>query len=56
MADIPFGTIVMCSGSTIPNGWLLCDGKNDIPDLIVRFILGGQIEDIYGAGGWYSRG
>lgn len=24
----------------IPNGWLLCDGNNDTPDLRNRFILG----------------
>ncbi|QOV56309.1 tail fiber protein (plasmid) [Serratia marcescens] len=56
MADIPFGTIVMYSGRTIPNGWLLCDGKNDTPDLIDKFILGGHVEDIGGEGGGVISG
>merc|ERR1719362_2207293 len=40
---VPTGTIVMWSGSiqNIPNGWKLCDGSNNTPDLRDRFILGG---------------
>ena len=39
---IPSGLISMWSGSasTIPTGWLLCDGTNGTPDLRDRFILG----------------
>lgn len=35
------GIICMWSGSIvdIPDGWLLCDGNNDTPDLRDRFIL-----------------
>jgi microcystin-dependent protein len=38
-ALIPFGTIVMWTGSTAPNGWALCDGTNGTPDLRGRFVL-----------------
>ncbi|WP_198690406.1 tail fiber protein [Xenorhabdus lircayensis] len=43
---LPKGMIMMFSGSTIPQGWALCDGDNDTPNLIDRFILGGKINDI----------
>jgi microcystin-dependent protein len=38
-ALIPFGTIVMWTGSTAPSGWALCDGTNGTPDLRGRFVL-----------------
>ena len=41
MSDTPIGAIIMFSGETIPDGWLLCNGKNGTPNLIDRFILGG---------------
>ncbi len=39
---IPSGVILMWSGSisTIPDGWVLCNGINGTPDLSDRFILG----------------
>jgi len=42
------GLIVMWSGtlSAIPDGWVLCDGKNGAPNLLNRFIVG--------AGGSYN--
>ncbi|AZC39471.1 tail fiber protein [Pseudomonas chlororaphis] len=46
MADLPYGTIVMFSGKAIPDGWLLCDGRNNTPNLIDRFILGGELANI----------
>ena len=35
------GLIVMWSGSlaTIPDGWVLCDGDNDTPDLTDKFVM-----------------
>lgn len=35
---VPKGTIVMWSGSEIPEGWVMCDGKNGTPNLIGKFI------------------
>ena len=52
--DIPRGGIVMWSGSvdSIPEGWLLCNGSNETPDLRDRFIMGGFKEsDINKTGG-----
>ncbi|MCP4459080.1 MAG: hypothetical protein GY816_13815 [Cytophagales bacterium] len=37
---IPQGMITMWSGTTPPNGWILCDGSNNTPDLRGRFIVG----------------
>lgn len=41
-SSLPSGLIVMWSGSTstIPTGWLLCNGSNGTPDLRNRFIVG----------------
>ena len=40
---IPIGTIVMWYGSTgVPPGWKLCNGKNGTPNLVDRFIKGGN--------------
>lgn len=42
---IPIGTIIMWYGSVdkIPPGWAICDGNNNTPNLIDRFIKGGTI-------------
>lgn len=47
---MPSGAIIMWSGSvsTIPAGWVLCNGSNGTPDLRNRFIVG--------AGSSYSVG
>ncbi|MBD8109121.1 tail fiber protein [Erwinia persicina] len=45
---LPKGIITMFSGSTMPDGWALCDGENGTPDLRDRFIMGGDLE---GGGG-----
>lgn len=39
---IPSGIITMWYGSivSIPNGWVLCDGNNNTPDLRDRFVVG----------------
>ena len=37
---IPLGGIIMWSGDVAPNGWAICDGENDTPNLSGRFIVG----------------
>ncbi|MFW6129923.1 MAG: hypothetical protein ACOC56_01990, partial [Atribacterota bacterium] len=39
---VPSGGIIMWSGAPgdIPEGWALCDGTNDTPDLSGKFIVG----------------
>jgi len=36
---VPAGTIVMWHGSSIPTGWVECDGASGTPDLRGRFIV-----------------
>lgn len=40
VSTIPAGLIAIWSGSVIPVGWVLCDGKNNTPDLSDKFIVG----------------
>ena len=49
--SLPIGVIVMWSGTTIPSGWALCDGLNNTPNLVGRFVYGGQLVDIGNTGG-----
>lgn len=44
---VPIGVINMWSGAIneIPQGWALCDGTNNTPDLRGRFIVGYNISD-----------
>jgi microcystin-dependent protein len=37
---LPKGAIIMWYGTTIPLGWVICDGNNGTPDLRGRFIVG----------------
>jgi len=38
----PIGSIIMLSGTEpIPSGWSICDGNNNTPDLIGKFVRGG---------------
>lgn len=41
-APVPVGGIIMWSGAivNIPDGWALCDGNNDTPDLTDKFVVG----------------
>lgn len=48
---IPSGIITMFSGSVVPVGWALCDGTQGTPDLVGRFILGGNGGDTGQTGG-----
>jgi len=38
-AGVPSGVIVMWSGTTPPDGWVLCNGSTGTPDLRDRFIV-----------------
>jgi len=51
---IPSGTIVIWSGSisSIPDGWVLCDGNNGTPDLTGRFVVHADAD----SGGTYNVG
>ena len=44
-SKVPAGTIVMWSGSNIPNGWAICNGENGTPDWRGKFIVGLNTED-----------
>lgn len=46
VSSIPSGIITMWSGSSnnIPDGWHLCDGTNNTPDLRDKFIIGAGSE------------
>jgi hypothetical protein len=37
---VPNGLIIAFTGSEIPDGWLICDGTAETPDLRGRFIVG----------------
>lgn len=53
---VPSGTIVMWNGTTVPTGWVLCDGTNGTPDLRDKFILSVSSGENPGAtGGAHSR-
>ncbi len=36
---LPVGSIIMWSGSSIPENWALCNGQNGTPDLRDRFVV-----------------
>ena len=37
---LPSGSIIIWTGSTIPDGWAICNGENGTPDLRNRFLVG----------------
>lgn len=39
--NMPVGSIIMFGGTTIPDGWNICDGTNGTPNLIGSFIKAG---------------
>lgn len=39
-SDIPSNTIIAFNGTSIPEGWVECDGKNFTPDLRSKMIIG----------------
>jgi microcystin-dependent protein len=48
---IPIGSILMWKGATIPEGWALCNGENNTPNLADKFILGKGSRTIGTTGG-----
>jgi len=44
MITFPSGTILLLSGSTIPSGWVKCDGANGTPNLINKFVFGAKTD------------
>lgn len=50
-SGVPSGFIGMWSGTTIPDGWALCDGENGTPDLRGRFVLGSSESHVLGSTG-----
>lgn len=53
-ASLPSGLIAIWKGSTstIPDGWVLCDGQNGTPDLRDKFVLGaGNLYEVGNTGG-----
>lgn len=42
--SFPKGAIIMWNGepTDVPVGWAICDGENDTPNLVDRFIKGGK--------------
>ena len=47
---IPSGTIVMYYGTSAPDGWAICDGSNNTPDLRGKFVIGVGADGNYGLG------
>jgi hypothetical protein len=45
--ELPPGAVIMWAGSisTIPDGWVLCDGTNGTPDLRDKFIVAARQDD-----------
>ena len=39
-SSLPMGSIIMWSIPEVPEGWQICDGTNDTPDLRDKFVVG----------------
>ena len=39
-SNLPKGSIIAYNNTIAPDGWIICDGSNNTPDLRGRFILG----------------
>lgn len=48
---VPSGTIAMFNGTSLPAGWVLCDGANGTPDLRGHFLKGWGDQDVGMDGG-----
>lgn len=49
-SDVPIGTIIMWSGTQLPEGWGVCDGTNNTPNLIDRFVLATSETNVFEIG------
>lgn len=49
---MPLGVITLFSGAVIPDGWALCDGTQGTPDLVDKFIMGGEPGTVGVTGGY----
>ena len=49
-SDVPIGTIIMWSGTQLPEGWGVCDGTNNTPNLIDRFVLATNETNVFEIG------
>lgn len=54
--NFPKGMIVMWSGTetNVPQGWVMCNGKNNTPDLRGRFVLGTDPDATENALGYFG--
>jgi microcystin-dependent protein len=54
---IPVGGIIVWTGSTneIPDGWAVCDGENETPDLRGLFVMGANSDYSTGSTGGVAR-
>ncbi len=48
---LPSGSIIIWTGSTIPDGWAICNGENGTPDLRNRFLVGAGSDGALGSTG-----
>ena len=49
---LPVGSIIMWSGSSVPENWALCNGQNGTPDLRNRFVVStGSMYEVGDIGG-----
>jgi len=52
MSGLPIGSIIVFRGSTVPDGWAVCNGSNGTPNLVDRFVYGASIDsDLRTTGG-----
>jgi len=57
---VPIGAIVMWAQSTVPDGWVVCDGNNGTPNLTGKFVVGqdpatGIFDTLGNSGGGIDR-
>lgn len=54
--NLPIGSIILWTSTSIPAGWQICDGTNGTPNLINKFVKGAsQDNDVGDSGGAASH-